>query len=98
MTRTESSAPVSLQPRGLSVAAMICGSTGVLLSLVSLGLLPSVAGVVLGHLGSRRQPHARALSSTAMITGYVGIGLSVLWIVAFAVFFSTMGNGRFNFN
>ncbi len=65
---------------------MICGIAGAVLSLFALGLLPSVAAVILGHIGIARQPNARPLSLTGLVTGYVGIGISLLWGIIIVIF------------
>jgi hypothetical protein len=37
-------------------------------------------------MARKRQPHARNLSLAGLITGYIGIGISVLWIAGIIVF------------
>ena len=66
-------------PQGLALAAMITGIGSVLLSFGGIGLLPAIAAVVLGHLAQRRQPYARGLWITGLITGYVALGISLIW-------------------
>ena len=65
---------------------------GVLMSLVLFGsgVLFSIAGVVLGHVGQKRERHARGFWLTGLITGYVGIGLSLLIIGAWVLFFNVL--------
>ena len=65
-------------PQGLSLASMITGIVAVLLSFASFGFLPGVAAVVLGHLGQKRQPHAKSMWITGLITGYIAAGIGVL--------------------
>lgn len=76
-------APATPGPaQGLSIAAMATGIGALFLSLMSLGFLPAVAAVILGHLGhlgQRRQPSARAFWITGLITGYVALGISLIW-------------------
>lgn len=66
-----------MPPRGLSIASMVCGIVGVVLSFFFIGFLPALAGVILGHIGRKKEPEARGFSLTGIITGYVGITLSV---------------------
>ena len=77
----------------LSIISMIVGILGLLIGFVGGGLLFSVGGVVLGHLGQRRERHARGFWITGLITGYVGILVNlvviVIWIVLLAALAST---------
>lgn len=73
-------------PQGLSIAAMVCGLVGLLGSFISFGFLPSLAGVIIGHIAMKRQPHAKAFSVTGLATGYAGIGISLIWGLFFVLF------------
>ena len=68
-------------PQGLAIAALVCGAVGAFLSFVGLGLLPALAGVILGHIAQKKQPWAKGLWITGLITGYVGVLISAVWIV-----------------
>ena len=68
-------------PTGLSLASVITGIAGLVLFLGGFGFPPAVAAVVLGHLGQKRQPYARGFWLTGLITGYVGVGLSLISLV-----------------
>ena len=72
-------------PRGLSLTSMILGIVGILFG--GFGLLISIAAVITGHLGQRRQPYAKPFWLTGIITGYVGIliGLVVTGFIIFAI-------------
>ena len=72
-------------PQGLSVASMVCGITGIVASFALLGLLPALAAVITGHLAARRQPLARPFWLTGLITGYVGLAISLLTILAVVI-------------
>ncbi|WP_439565243.1 DUF4190 domain-containing protein [Microcella sp.] len=69
----------------LSVLALVFGIMGLIFSFFLLGLLPAIAGVILGHLGVKREPHARGMAIAGLTTGYVGIAISVLWALAILV-------------
>ncbi|MDH2443945.1 hypothetical protein QDR37_08320 [Amnibacterium sp. CER49] len=71
----------------LSILAIIFGILGAVLSLFvfGTGFLPGAAGVVLGFLGRRREPQARGLWLTGIITGFVAIALSIIWVIIFAI-------------
>jgi hypothetical protein len=69
-------------PKGLSIASLVLGIAGAFFSFAyGLGLFPSIAAVITGHLARKRQPYARGLSLAGLICGYVGLGISLLWIV-----------------
>lgn len=78
-------------PTILSLLAMIFGIVGVVLSCCyGAGFLFSVAGIVLGHLGLKRES-ARGMALAGTITGYVGAGASIIfWIVLFGLALSPL--------
>lgn len=65
-------------PRGLSIASMVCGIVGLALSIFLMGFLPALAGVILGHIGMKKEPTAKGFSLTGLITGYAGVALSLI--------------------
>ena len=76
-------APVASPPRTLSVLSLVAGAIGLSTTLVTLGLtvVLAVAGIVLGHLASRREPASRGLWLAGLITGYVGVLATIcLWV------------------
>lgn len=78
-------------PQGLSITSMILGISGLVLLFFWIGLLPSIAAVITGHLAQRSQPHARGFWLAGLITGYIGVGLAVLGLLAFIAFFLFAG-------
>jgi hypothetical protein len=83
-------------PSGLSITSMVLGIVAVLGSfLYGIGLFPAIAAVITGHIARKRQPGAKGMWLTGLITGYVGIAFSILWIVfvilIFAVFIPQAG-------
>ncbi len=69
----------------LSVLSLVFGVIGLVLSLFLIGLLPAIAGVILGHVAIKREPHARGMAVAGLVTGYVGIAISVLWVLILLV-------------
>ncbi len=57
------------------------------MSLFGVGFLVAVAAVVLGHIAAKRQRHAKALWVIALITGYLGIAVSLVYGVIWANYF-----------
>jgi hypothetical protein len=81
-------------PRALSLTSMILGLT----SLILLGWLiaPQIVGIVLGHLGLRKEnPQGRAFAITGLITSYLALviwgGLVAFMIIGFAFIDSYSG-------
>lgn len=68
-------------PRGLSIASMVCGIVGLVLSFFMIGFLPALAGVILGHIGMKKEPTAKGFSLTGVITGYAGLALSLVIVL-----------------
>lgn len=70
---------VAAEPKGLSIASMICGIIGI----VTGGFLavPQIAAVILGHIALKKEPAGRGFALTGLITGYVGILFGLLWLV-----------------
>ena len=77
----------------LSIISMIVGILGLLIGFVGGGLLFSVGGAVLGHLGRRKEPAARGFWLTGLITGYVGILVNVVVIIVWIVVFFALAAG-----
>ena len=76
-------------PTGLSVASLVLGIVGVVGSFVyGLGLFPSIAALITGLMARKRQPQAKGMWLTGIITGSIGIGIAVLWVIAIIVFFA----------
>jgi len=72
-------APVAAAPQGLSLTSMITGIASIVLALFSLGLFPGIAAVITGHMAQKRQPWARGMWLTGLITGYIGVGISLIY-------------------
>ncbi|WP_413249580.1 DUF4190 domain-containing protein [Sinomonas flava] len=70
-------------PKGLSLASMICG----IAVFVGFGffILPQIAAVVLGHMGLRREPAGRGFAIAGLVMGYVGVALTLLFLVFFII-------------
>ena len=70
-------------PKALSVTSMVCGLAAMVIWVVVLPVasLASVAAVVLGHIGLKREPQARGFAITGIVTGYLGVLCSLLWLL-----------------
>jgi hypothetical protein len=68
-------------PKGLSIASMVTGIVGVFFSLAyGLGLFPSIAAIITGHMAQKRQPNAKGFWIAGLVTGYVGLVLSLVGV------------------
>ena len=61
-------------PKGLSITSMILGIAGLVFAFFP----ANVAAVITGHMASKSQPYAKPFWLTGIITGYVGLGVSLL--------------------
>ncbi len=83
----------------LSILSLIFGILGVVTSLllVGSGILPGIAGVVLGFIARRREPSAKGMWLTGIITGFVAIAIAiVIWIGLAIVYAIALNNGFSN--
>ncbi|MBW4095475.1 MAG: DUF4190 domain-containing protein [Acidobacteria bacterium] len=73
-------APVSAGSKGLSIASMVVG----IVSLLGLGffIIPSIGGIVLGHLGMvKEKPQGKVFSLVGLITSYLALVIyGLVWI------------------
>ncbi len=73
-------APQEVGPgQGLSIASLCLGIGGLILLFFGFGFLPALAAVITGHMAQKRQPLSRPFWLTGLITGYVGLGISVIF-------------------
>ncbi|MFD1714662.1 DUF4190 domain-containing protein [Amnibacterium flavum] len=68
----------------LSILSLVGGILGIIVGFFGWGLLFSIAGVVLGHLGRKREPNGRGMALGGLITGYVGIAINII-VIAIAI-------------
>ena len=79
--------PVKAKTNGMALASMILGIVGITvgLCLIFFPVMPILA-VVFGHLGlsQTRSTGApgRGYAITGLATGYIGIALAILWLIA----------------
>lgn len=97
--------PQYVPPRGLSVASMVLGIVGLVMGWFLFGL-PSIVGVILGHIGLKREPAGRPFAITGLVTGYIGIGVAVFatlaliaaFLVPFLVLIGVASTGDYNYD
>ena len=66
------------EPKGLSIASMVCGIASVILGWL---LIPQIAAIITGHLALRREPTGKGLSITGLVLGYLCLlGYGALWL------------------
>jgi hypothetical protein len=80
------------EPKGLSIASMVCGIASVLLGWF---LLPQIAAIITGHLALKREPSGKGMSITGLVLGYLCLlGYGAFWafvIVGAAIYSSSYG-------
>jgi hypothetical protein len=82
----------------LSIISLITGILGVLISIFGgWGFLFSVAAVVLGFLGRSKESAARGMWLTGLILGFVGIALSIIWLIIFIIIFASAASLNYNY-
>ena len=65
------------EPKGLSIASMVCGIASVMLGWF---LLPQIAAIITGHLALKREPSGKGMSITGLVLGYLCLlGYGVFW-------------------
>ncbi|MDX2341536.1 DUF4190 domain-containing protein [Micrococcus sp. M4NT] len=82
-------APGQTAGTGLSVSSMILG----IVSLVG-GLMlffPPIVGVVLGHMGLKREPNGRGMAIAGLVMNYISLALLALLVVGFILLIVVMG-------
>src|SRR5690242_4742869 len=77
----------------LSILSLVGGIISILLAFFfGSGLIFGVAGIILGHLGQRREAQARGLWLTGLILSYIGAALSLLILLFTIIGFIALAN------
>jgi hypothetical protein len=87
-------------PKTLSLIGMIAGIVGIVISVPGwgFGFIFSVAAIVLGFLGKSREPAAKGFWLTAIITGFVGVAISVVYLIITIFLFVVIGADYNSYN
>jgi uncharacterized membrane protein HdeD (DUF308 family) len=72
----------------LSILSLIGGILGILSSFFWIGLLFGAAGAVLGFIARRKEPQAKGLWLTGIITGIIGFVISLVVIIGTIALFA----------
>ncbi|MDR5698354.1 DUF4190 domain-containing protein [Agromyces aerolatus] len=87
----ESEADDEVQRRVYSWIGAIAGAVGALASLFVGWMLPlSIAAIVFGVLGLRREEHGRTLAFVAIGTGITGLVFSAVWLGYYAIVYGAL--------
>lgn len=82
--------PVRPKANGLALTSMILGILGITvgLCLIAFPVMPILA-VVFGHIGlsqiRKTGAPGRGFAITGLVTGYIGIALSLLWLIGLII-------------
>lgn len=92
-------APAPSKSPVLSILSLIFGILGVVLSLFLFGsgVLPGAAGVVLGFIGRRKEPQAKGMWLTGIITGFVAVAIAIIVWIGLFVIAATIGTASSNY-
>jgi hypothetical protein len=81
-------APVGPKNDGMSIAALVCGISGLAtLVLCGIGIVPAILGVIFGLIGKKKVEESggalqgRGMALAGAICGAVAIGLFLIWLV-----------------
>lgn len=66
---------------GLSIASMVLGILSVIGGFTL--IVPPIVGVVLGHMGLKREPRGRGFAITGLVTNYISLAFLALGILLF---------------
>ncbi|QEE60654.1 DUF4190 domain-containing protein [Salinibacterium sp. dk2585] len=97
-----SAAPAGGAPKKapvLSIIALIAGILGLLGSWIGIfsilgliGVILPIAAIILGFLGKSKEPQAsKGLWLTGIITGFIGLAITVLLVIGSTVLFASLG-------
>ncbi|WP_309107895.1 DUF4190 domain-containing protein [Arthrobacter sp.] len=78
------------EPKGLSIASLCCGIS----IYIGFGfiILPQIAAVVLGHMALKKEPAGKGMAIAGLVMGYVGIALTVVFLIFFFAIFANLAN------
>ena len=80
-------APVGPKNDGMSIAALVCGISGLVTLVLCIGIVPAILGVIFGVIGKKRVEQSggalqgRGMALAGAICGAVAIGLFLIWMV-----------------
>jgi len=81
----------------LALTSMILGIVGVVLAFFyGIGAIPAIVAVILGHIGmgqiknSAGTQGGNGMALAGLITGYIGIGIAVLYVVIIVLVISAL--------
>lgn len=84
-------APAAKSPV-LSIISLIAGIVGLLGSITGWTLLFSLAGIILGHMGQKKESNGKGMWITGLITGYLGALINVISLIGQIALFATFAS------
>lgn len=69
---------------GLAIFAMVCGIVGLLLSCLTVGIVPAIVGLVLGIVSLALKGGGRGMAIAGIVTSIIGIVIAALMIAGIA--------------
>ena len=92
MSDQNSTLPQANQSKGMSIAGMVLGIVGLLLSFTCLWWLSpilGIVGVILSAIGMKNaDQEARSMAIAGLTTSIIALVISVIWMIIWNVFFA----------
>lgn len=76
-------APGQTDGTGRSVASMILGILSIIGGFAL--VLPPIVGVILGHMGLKREPNGRGMAIAGLVMNYLSLALVLIGVVLFTI-------------
>ena len=79
--------PAGPKNDGMSIAALVCGISGLVTVFLCIGIVPALLGVVFGVIGKKKVEQSggalqgRGMALAGAICGAVAIGLFLIWLL-----------------
>ncbi len=89
----------------LALTSMILGIAAIVLAFIwGIGVIPGIVAVILGHIGmgqiksSGGTQGGNGMALAGLITGYIAIGIAVIYVVVIVLVFSALSHETFTSN
>ena len=81
--------------KGLSIAALVLGIVGILISCTPVGIVASILGLIFGGLCLYKKQGIKGMAITGLVLGIISLALWIILIIA-GVGIATIAAGMFS--